>query len=528
MLYYYGIQTSKVWSPILIIADSNEKMLRNLSSVTRSYCIRSTSFNPKKLILRDNTKNIRFQSTSSASQTSSIKRSEVPIEFTLLKNDSIEGISNADTNIELDDIKFSLDNEHLVLNLTWLRDFCSCPLCMHQYSRQRLFTIKDFKKHKFEPSEVRLMRENGEDFSRASVAISWFDGHESSYSAPFLRYINGLTQTSKLDLRTPQKAVPLPEDDYYSPLPSHKGELKPWDVATIKSSLTSVEYLDLVDEMREFEVDSTFINANELDQMSTRRFDAIRKLTDDLVTYGLARIINVPRKEGQILNVARSLAYERPTGYGRIFNVVVEPNEDRNLAYSALEFDLHTDLPYRESSPGVQLLHCIKNSTIGGDSYFCDAFKAAEKLLQVSPRLFEVLVQFPVLFSVRDPYRRVKLRRRHPILKLDCFGNLDEVNISPFLLPPIGSKDDVKLYYLAMDKLTQFLQSKDLKLITKMSPGDLFIFNNRRILHGRSAYDASKSRRFLQGCYMDWDEITCLDEKVRSYAASNRTISSSK
>jgi len=53
-------------------------------------------------------------------------------------------------------------------------------------------------------------------------------------------------------------------------------------------------------------------------------------------------------------------------------------------------------------------------------------------------------------------------------------------------------------------------------MITKMDPGEMFIFHNRRVLHGRSSYDLSPGGRFLQGCYMDWDEIECLYEKVYS------------
>ena len=39
-----------------------------------------------------------------------------------------------------------------------------------------------------------------------------------------------------------------------------------------------------------------------------------------------------------------------------------------------------------------------------------------------------------------------------------------------------------------------------------MSPGDLVAFNNRRVLHGRTAFDPTISDRHLQGCYVDIDE----------------------
>jgi alpha-ketoglutarate-dependent taurine dioxygenase len=46
---------------------------------------------------------------------------------------------------------------------------------------------------------------------------------------------------------------------------------------------------------------------------------------------------------------------------GTIFDVVSTDNPI-NIAYSNIALDLHQDLPYYESPPGVQLLHCLKFS----------------------------------------------------------------------------------------------------------------------------------------------------------------------
>ena len=36
-------------------------------------------------------------------------------------------------------------------------------------------------------------------------------------------------------------------------------------------------------------------------------------------------------------------------------------------------------------------------------------------------------------------------------------------------------------------------------------PGDLLMMDNYRLLHGRTTYDANEGKRFLQGCYIDYD-----------------------
>lgn len=447
------------------------------------------------------------------------------------------------TNIELDDLELNLeDGTKLSFNLTWLRDSCHCDSCTHQFSRQRLFTPKDFDKQLFVVKEVKIHQNYDiqqhkpsrtcwptiaapqTNVSGSYLEITWADGHESLYPINWLTRINSLYTASNLDFSTKpenyNKSFELPQDDFYLPRESEAVNPVYWNVNKIIESLAPVDYHDLTDGFNFEKFNSpTFINANKISDLSARRFNAMFSLSHQLVTYGLAKIVNVPQEPSQVLNIARSLAYERPTGYGTIFNVVIEPSEEINLAYSAREFDLHSDLPYRETGPGVQLLHCITNSSIGGMSYFSDAFNAAKQLLEFDRRLFKILVEFPVTFVVRDPYRNTKFRRQRPILSLDFKANLSEVYYSAFVLPPVGHRDDIKLFYLAQDKFTQLLHSKDNKLIVKMEPGDLFIFHNRRVLHGRSSYDPASSNRFLQGCYMDWDEIECLYEKLH---ASNR------
>ena len=41
----------------------------------------------------------------------------------------------------------------------------------------------------------------------------------------------------------------------------------------------------------------------------------------------------------------------------------------------------------------------------------------------------------------------------------------------------------------------------------RLEPGDIFSFNNRRLLHGRTGFDPNSGHRHLQGYYMDRDEI---------------------
>ena len=55
-----------------------------------------------------------------------------------------------------------------------------------------------------------------------------------------------------------------------------------------------------------------------------------------------------------------------------------------------------------------------------------------------------------------------------------------------------------------------------------LKPGDIFSFNNRRLLHGRTEFDPNSGHRHLQGYYMDRDEIIGRLRYLKSSANSNQ------
>ena len=86
-----------------------------------------------------------------------------------------------------------------------------------------------------------------------------------------------------------------------------------------------------------------------------------------------------------------------PTIYGATFDVKSE-KQAVNIAYTATELDFHMDLCYYEEPPGIQLLHCLEQAAIGGDSVLADSFAAAFALKASHPEHFEALTEIPVTF----------------------------------------------------------------------------------------------------------------------------------
>ena len=61
--------------------------------------------------------------------------------------------------------------------------------------------------------------------------------------------------------------------------------------------------------------------------------------------------------------------------------------------------------------------------------------------------------------------------------------------------------------YQAHHRFGNLLHDDNFQIKFRLSPGDIFSFNNRRILHGRTEFDPNSGHRHLQGYYIDRDEI---------------------
>lgn len=92
---------------------------------------------------------------------------------------------------------------------------------------------------------------------------------------------------------------------------------------------------------------------------------------------------------------------------------------------------------------------------------------------------------------------------------LDADGNFSRINFS---IPQrdshfnVADLDTVLRWYEAFGKFVDMV--KEETVLFKVNQGDILTFSNVRLLHGREAYDDSKTNvRYVVGAYMDWDII---------------------
>lgn len=203
--------------------------------------------------------------------------------------------------------------------------------------------------------------------------------------------------------------------------------------------------------------------------------------------------------------VAR-FGFIRETNYGRLFDVRVEP-EPGNFAFTDRALDLHTDNPYRDPVPTLQLLHAIRaDAGGGGETAFVDGFAHAEALRREAPAAFERLAREPARFTFTEA-SGAAWSASFPILQADAAGGLQTVRLnhrSMDLEPADAERQDA--WYDAYLDLYRRLHAPGTAFERRLQPGELVIFDNRRILHGRRAFQ-SGGARWLRGAYADADGL---------------------
>ena len=226
-----------------------------------------------------------------------------------------------------------------------------------------------------------------------------------------------------------------------------------------------------------------------------------------LLQDGIAFLSDVPCREAGILEAASLMGRVSETNYGLVFDVRSVPQPE-NLAYSDLGLGLHTDNPYREPVPGFQVLHALAASPDGGESLFGDGFAIAQQLRTLHPAAFEVLTRTAVPFLYRS--KDAELYAERPLIQLSCSGEVSAVHYNSRSIAPLRlTVRDAGPFYSAYRRFAALLRDPRFHLQCRLRDGDLVVFDNQRILHGRTAFSSARYPRHLRGCYLTRDSVYC-------------------
>ena len=271
------------------------------------------------------------------------------------------------------DLELEADGHMLRFPAVWLRDNCLCAECLDPVSGQKLTDITEL------PDDVAV---SAAEDAGESVTVTYApDGHRSVFLRSWLaahalddhdasgRNGDGRTEDDK-DLWLPSNLLRLPEASW----PGYLGE--PADRASA---------------------------------------------LDAVLRWGFVLLHDVPAEPGMVLQVAASFGFVRETNYGRLFDVRVEPRPG-NLAFTSRRILPHTDNPYRDPVPTVQLLHCLRAADDGGQTGLVDGFAAARELRATDRATFDLIAGTPVPFGYKD--KSTELRASQPLIQLSPRGRI--------------------------------------------------------------------------------------------------------
>tara|TARA_B100000287_G_scaffold426781_1_gene475284 strand:- start:1617 stop:2744 length:1128 start_codon:yes stop_codon:yes gene_type:complete len=346
------------------------------------------------------------------------------------------------------------DGEKSNFNFMWLRD--NCPTAHDKDSRHRMFNILEVSTN-IEPKEYKIN-------DKGKLEIVWSEGsHTSLYDQDWLRKNCYTINNNK---------------KYVSPY-------QLWD-HSLQKNLKSIE----------IEHDE-IINSEE----------GLVKWLELLHYKGIAIVKNTPTKEQSAFPVLNRISHTRETFFKTPFEVINIPKPN-NSAYTAHALRNHMDLPWFENPPGYQFLHCLTNSAKGGDSSAVDAFAVADYLRKNEKDIFDTLVKIPLKFRDKDYTQDAHRSFYAPAISLTKDSDYNDIRFSVATMDALDCHPDVMdKVYKAHHRFGNLLHDDKYQINFRLEPGDIFSFNNRRVLHGRTAFDPNSGHRHLQGYYMDRDEI---------------------
>jgi gamma-butyrobetaine dioxygenase len=291
--------------------------------------------------------------------------------------------------------------------------------------------------------------------------VVWQDGHASRFAADFLA--------------------------------AHAGQAAGLGAPRFRPDLWSS---DLAARLRRFAFDAVVEDDEAL-------FQSLRALRD----HGIAMLTGVPAEPEATLRVAGRYGPVRETSYGKVFDLISRP--DARVAGETARAQIpHTDEPFRYSPPGFIFFHAIRTGAgSGGTSLMVDGFQVAERIRRDTPHLFELLTRHGVTFH-REHAGDVFFSAEAHVISLDASGDVTGMRFNDrCLAPQTGAVDEIDGLIEALAELTRLICDPANQFQHQLKPGEVLVFDNQRVLHGRTEFDPTLAVRHLRSCNLDRDGV---------------------
>jgi gamma-butyrobetaine dioxygenase/trimethyllysine dioxygenase len=191
------------------------------------------------------------------------------------------------------------------------------------------------------------------------------------------------------------------------------------------------------------------------------------------------------------------------THFGRIEDLRTDNTTNANtdqLGYTDAGIGLHTDQPFLDRPPRYQLLQGIRSAETGGDNMIADGLAAFRYLASVDAEAATLLLETPVRFHRKQAaFEREVIA---PLVRLpSATGEGFQIRASYFTMAPHRLRfDRMAGWYRAHDAFVRLLRDPRHHYRFRLAPGDALLYDNHRVLHGRTAFTGA---RWVRGVYFD-------------------------
>ncbi|XP_076820005.1 gamma-butyrobetaine dioxygenase-like isoform X2 [Clavelina lepadiformis] len=373
-------------------------------------------------------------------------------------------ISNIETSFARNFIEIKWKDDHSSrYHNHWMRFNCHCPKCFRVIVGQQRINCSLF------PDEFPILHVH-EDEEKAEIHLNYkgevFTDHETILPLEWLRNHCYCDRCLSNMIEERQMKFALPSKD----------GLRPLHYDSIKDSKEGL-------------------------------FRVLQRVMEDGICY----VKGVPVKEQFLLDFAESIGPLVDSTYGKYFKIQDLGSTD-SITDTREFLTFHTDQAHYESELGVQFFHCLRfdEEVEGGESIIADMFQAAEILRKESPNDFRVLTKVPCTFATIDYNRKnpAYYETRKTVIEVDCDDQVVAVHFNTGLDSTVRVREDlIENYYRAHKKLWKIITRPELRFTHRMRPGDLLVFNNRRVAHGREAFVPNGGIRLLQSTYVNVEDV---------------------
>lgn len=230
-------------------------------------------------------------------------------------------------------------------------------------------------------------------------------------------------------------------------------------------------------------------------------------LTSPQRKYGFCYVDQTPFETPAATEaLLRRIAFIRETHYGGFYDFTADL-ASKDTAYTNIALEAHTDNTYFSDPAGLQAFHLLSHTEgSGGASLLVDGFKVADELFRTDKEAYKILSTVNVHAHASgnegisiQPYRGFPVLEHDPgtgdLLRVR-WNSSDRASVE---LPV----EDVEMWYDAARKFDALLKKKENEYWEQLKPGRVLIFDNWRVLHGRSEFTG---KRRICGGYINRDD----------------------